>query len=91
MHVVATNVCVWLRTVVRESLRVYTDHSRAAGGQRTEDFLILGECLPLVLRLGPDPAALARQRERRDQFPAPSAPTAALDDRPHQARPAANV
>ena len=43
MHVVATNVCVWLRTVVRESLRVYTDHSRAVGGRRTEDFLILGE------------------------------------------------
>ncbi|XP_043230823.1 proton channel OtopLc-like isoform X6 [Amphibalanus amphitrite] len=43
MHVVATNVCVWLRTVVRESLRVYTDHSRATGGRRTEDFLILGD------------------------------------------------
>ncbi|XP_043230787.1 proton channel OtopLc-like isoform X2 [Amphibalanus amphitrite] len=51
MHVVATNVCVWLRTVVRESLRVYTDHSRATGGRRTEDFLILDPVRRLGRRL----------------------------------------
>lgn len=42
MHLIATNVCVWIRTVVRESLRVYTDHNQANGKQLTQDFLVLG-------------------------------------------------
>ncbi|XP_037087635.1 proton channel OtopLc-like [Pollicipes pollicipes] len=41
MHLVATNICVWVRTLVRESLRVFTDYSEATGDAKTEDFMIL--------------------------------------------------
>ena len=43
MHVVATNLCVWLRTVVREALRDVTDEMRGNSSGPTIDHMRLGE------------------------------------------------
>ncbi|ROT76114.1 hypothetical protein C7M84_005295 [Penaeus vannamei] len=40
MHIVATNLCVWVRTLVRESLKEINEF-KVSQGQRGEDYMIL--------------------------------------------------
>ncbi|XP_064094885.1 uncharacterized protein LOC135207210 isoform X3 [Macrobrachium nipponense] len=40
MHIVATNLCVWVRTLVRESLKEINEF-KVAQGQKGEDYMIL--------------------------------------------------
>lgn len=42
MHIVATNVCVWIRTLVLEALKEITNYHRNKGIS-AEDGIILGE------------------------------------------------
>lgn len=42
MHIVATNVCVWIRTLVLEALKEITQYHYNRGVS-TEDGIILGE------------------------------------------------
>ena len=42
MHVVATNVCVWIRTVFKESIKDIANYSVARGEGYTEDYMIKG-------------------------------------------------
>lgn len=44
MHVVATNLCVWIRTLVLESLKEITAYHMKRG-DNPEDGIILGNCL----------------------------------------------
>ena len=41
MHMVATNVCVWIRTLVRESLKEINEF-RVSQGHSGEDYMIIG-------------------------------------------------
>ena len=41
MHIVATNMCVWIRTLVRESLKEINEY-RVTQGLNGEDYMILG-------------------------------------------------
>lgn len=41
MHMVATNVCVWIRTLVRESLKEINEF-KVSQGHSGEDFMIMG-------------------------------------------------
>ena len=41
-HVVAANLCVWIRTLVKECIREITMHRARRGEGSSEDFLILG-------------------------------------------------
>ena len=42
MHMVATNVCVWIRTLVRESLKEINEF-KVSQGHNGEDYMIMGE------------------------------------------------
>lgn len=42
MHIVATNVCVWIRTLVLEALKEITNYHRNRGIS-TEDGILLGK------------------------------------------------
>lgn len=50
MHVVATNICVWIRTLVLESLKEITAY-HTKRGDHPEDGIILGIDLKSQLRL----------------------------------------
>lgn len=43
MHIVATNLCVWVRTLVRENLKEINEF-RVTHGRKGEDYMIIGEC-----------------------------------------------
>lgn len=47
MHVVATNLCVWIRILVRECFKEITKHSDGY----SEDYLIKGVCQPFMGRV----------------------------------------
>lgn len=51
MHIVATNLCVWVRTLVRESLKEINEF-RVSQGHKGEDYMILGELHWTKLELG---------------------------------------
>ncbi|XP_071453042.1 proton channel OtopLc-like isoform X2 [Hetaerina americana] len=52
MHVVATNLCVWIRTLVLESLKEITTYQIKHGDGYSEDFMILEGMRLLALRMG---------------------------------------
>jgi hypothetical protein len=43
MHIVATNVCVWIRTIFKEGIKDIAAYRVARGEGVSEDFMIKGE------------------------------------------------
>ena len=43
MHVIATNVCIWIRTLVKECTKEITRYRVDRGLGVSEDYMILGE------------------------------------------------
>ena len=43
MHIVATNLCVWMRTVVKECTKEISQYRVNRGQGVSEDYMILGK------------------------------------------------
>ena len=48
MHIVATNLCVWIRTVVKECTKEIAQYRVNRGHGVSEDYMILGKCMHFV-------------------------------------------
>ncbi len=48
MHIIATNLCVWIRTVVKECTKEITKYRVDRGQGVSEDYMILGEYIGLA-------------------------------------------
>ena len=48
MHIVATNLCVWIRTVVKECTKEIAQYRVNRGHGVSEDYMILGKCMYFV-------------------------------------------
>ena len=47
-HVVASNLCVWIRTLVKECTKEITLYRSRRGEGTSEDFLVLGNYITLT-------------------------------------------
>lgn len=50
MHVVATNLCVWIRTLVRECVKEITQYQLKKGHGISEGYMIRGKILYISIR-----------------------------------------
>ena len=48
MHIVATNLCVWIRTVVKECTKEIAQYRVNRGHGVSEDYMILGKCISCI-------------------------------------------
>ena len=48
MHIAATNLCVWLRTVVKECTKEIAQYRVDRGHGVSEDYMILGKALSVL-------------------------------------------
>ncbi|KAG8234868.1 hypothetical protein J437_LFUL013155 [Ladona fulva] len=76
MHVVATNLCVWIRTLVLESLKEITTYQIKHGDGYSEDFMILEGMRLLAMRMGAGTSESATAAPAEGQW-TPSPPVGA--------------
>ncbi|XP_046394989.1 uncharacterized protein LOC124162480 isoform X7 [Ischnura elegans] len=77
MHVVATNLCVWIRTLVLESLKEITTYQIKHGDGYSEDFMILEGMRLLALRMGAGSSDVTTTQPPSPEGPSPSVAGAA--------------